>query len=198
MGKIIKLKDKSAIPPENLVIDKPLEFRRADWDNSFFIQMLRSQSAKLEQHRAELARRGHSRIGQLPTHFVLSGSMANTIQALYLHRDNEESMRVVYYLAGLIDCMINQVNPLLRTDLIRGLYKEVTTLKKALNINWHGHIEQVFFPLDQEFYHHVEYQKALSGAKTMRDLYETIRRETDEMFDILAFEYVFYTPGRGA
>jgi len=106
-------------------------------------------------------------------------------------------MRAVYYLAGLTDCMVNQVNPLLRTDLIRGLYKEVTTLKKDLNINWHGHIDQVLFPLDQEFYHHVEYQEALAGAKTMRDLYETIRRETEEMFDILAFEYVFYTPGRG-
>jgi len=197
LGKIIKLKKKSTRPPDNLIADKPLEFRRADWDNSFFIQMLRSQSAKLEKHRAELSQRGHTRIEQLPTHFVLGGSMANTIQALYLHRDNEADMRTVYYLAGLIDCMINQVNPLLRTDLIRGLYKEVTTLKKALKINWHGHIDQVLFPLDQEFYNHAEYQEALTKAKTMRDLYETIRRQIDEMFDILAFEYVFYTPGRG-
>ena len=107
-------------------------------------------------------------------------------------------MREVYYLAGLIDCMINQVNPLLRTDLIRSMYKRINTLKKGLNINWYGHLDQVLFPIDVQFLNTVEYRDTLSSAKTMKALYRFIREGIDEMFDILALEYVFYSPGRGA
>jgi hypothetical protein len=31
----------------------------------------------------------------------------------------------------------------------------------------------------------------------MKELYEAIRRGTDEMFDILSLEYVFYCPNLG-
>jgi len=122
--------------------------------------------------------------------------MAYTIQALFASRANEEKMREVYYLAGLMDCMINRVNPLLRTDLIRDMYKKVATLKSILNTDWYGSVDQILFPLDPRLYNPSEYVECLSKAETMKDLYAVIRDGTDEMFDILSLEYVFYTPGR--
>lgn len=197
MGKVIQLKEKLETPPGNLITLRPWEFRRAYWESRHFIQMLRSQSAELERHRVEINKRGNKRIWHLPAHFVIKGSMAYTIGGIYRYRNNEEKMREVYYLAGLIDCMINQVNPLLRTDLIGDIYQKVFTLKKILNVNWYNHMDQVLFPLDSRFYNHLDYRGRLSRAKTMKEFYHLIREGTDEMFDILSLEYVFYTPGRG-
>jgi hypothetical protein len=196
MGKIIKFKEKASSPPDNLIAPKPWEFRWAGWESKHFIQMVRSQSARLEQHRNEVYEKGGEGIWHLPPHFVLRGGMACTIHAVYIYRFNEEKMREVYYLAGLIDCMINRTNPLLRTILIRDMYQKVMTLKGVLNMNWYGSIDQVLFPLDSTHYNDFEYKEALSRARTMKELYHIIRQGTDEMFDILSLEYVFYAPGR--
>ena len=197
MGKLLDL-DKKLEPPDNLITLKPWEFRRVDWESKHFIQMSKSLSAKLERHRKEVYKKGERRVGCLPAHLVLRSGMANTIQSLFTYRDNERRMREVYYLAGLIDCLINQVNPLLRTDLIRDMYKNINRLKTDLNISWYGHVDQVLFPIDAQFYNSDEYRVSLSRAKTMKKLYRFIREGTDEMFDILSREYVFYSPGRGA
>jgi hypothetical protein len=197
MGEIIKLKEKDGEPPDNLIALEPWEFRKADWGSKHFIQMLKSNSTKLEAHRKEIHKRGDKGVWHLPSHFTLRGGMAYTIRAIYMNRNNEGRMRDTYYLAGLIDCMINQVNPLLRTDLIRDMYKKVILLKNELNINWYGELDQVLFPLGEQYYSAVEYRQTLSSARSMKELYHLIREAIDEMFDILSLEYVFYSPGRG-
>ena len=106
-------------------------------------------------------------------------------------------MREIYYLAGLVDCMINQVNPILRTDLLRDLYKKVFQMKEKLGVQWHGPLDQVLLPLDFHFHNESEYRAALNNARTLKELYSTIKEGTEEMFDILSFEYVFYCPGSG-
>jgi hypothetical protein len=116
---------------------------------------------------------------------------------MYNYRENEEKMREVYYLMGLVDCMINQVNPILRTDLIRAIYKEVFKLREALKVHWYGPITQILLPLDSMFYNEFEYKALVSSAGTMKDLYRVIREGTEEMFDILSLEYVFYCPSAG-
>lgn len=197
MAKIIEFKEKPPAPPDNLISSKPWEFRWADWESKHFVQMLRSQSARLEKHREEVCAKGGKGVWHLPPHFVLKGGMAYTVQAVYIHRSSETKMRDVYYLAGLIDCMINRTNALLRTDLIRDIYRKVMTLKSVLNMNWYGSLDRVFLPLDTVYYDDTEYKAALAKATTMKALYRAIREGTDDMFDILSFEYVFYTPGRG-
>ena len=197
MGEIIKLRENEGGPPDNLITLEPWEFRKADWGSKHFIQMLKSNSTKLEAHRKEIHQRGDKGVWHLPSHFTLRGGMAYTIRAIYMNRNNEGRMRDTYYLAGLIDCMINQVNPLLRTDLIRDMYKKVILLKNELNINWYGELDQVLFPLDEQYYSAVEYRQTLSSARSMKELYHLIREAIDEMFDILSLEYVFYSPGRG-
>lgn len=197
MGEIIKLKEKDEGPPDNLIASEPWEFRKADWESKHFIQMPKSQSARLETHRKEIYQRGDKGVWHLPAHFTLRGGMAYTIQAIYTNRNSERKMREVYYLAGLIDCMINQVNPLLRTDLIRDMYKKVMALKNELNINWYGQLDQVLFPVDDQYYSATEYRQTLSRARSMKELYHLIGEGIEEMFDILSLEYVFYSPGRG-
>ncbi len=197
MGKVIRFKEKPENTSDNLITSKPWEFRWSDWGSKHFIQVSRSQSAKLENLRKETYRKGDKRIPQLPPHSALRDGMACTVRALFTYRDNEEKMREVYYLAGLIDCLVNQVNPLLRTDLIRDMYNKVKTLKSLLNANWYGTIDRVLFPIDARFYTDLEYREKLSGAGTMKELYGLIREGSGEMFDILSLEYVFYAPGRG-
>ncbi len=195
MGKVLKFKEGTGSPPDNVIALKPWEFRSADWGSRNFIQMLKSQSAKLEKHRAEVYERGTT-VSELPPHFVLDGSMAHTIQGIYSYRDSEERMREVYYLAGLIDCMINRVTPLLRTEVIKDIHKKVLTLKSLLNVNWYGSLDQVLLPLDSSFFNEFEYRNKIAAACSVKELYRFIREETGEMFDILAAEYSFYTPGK--
>jgi hypothetical protein len=194
MGKIIDLKDRIEKSKDILIISKPWEFRKAYWKTTHFIQMLRSQAAKLESHREKIYRSGGNGIQHLPPHFVLKGGMAYTMRAMYTCRNNEKKMRQVYYLIGLMDCMINQVNPILRTDLLRAMYKKVFSMKEELNIHWYGPVDQVLLPIDSQYFKEFEYRAHLEKACTMKELYRTIRKGTDEMFDILSFEYVFYRP----
>lgn len=198
MAKIIDLKERLDNVPDNLITSRPWEFRRSDWGSNSFIQMVRSQSKKLEEHRREVYKTRGKRISSLPPHFVLKSGVENTIKGLYKFRENRDRMLDVYYLAGLIDCMINQVNPLLRTDLISDIYKKINTLKSVLSIRWYGKVDHVLLPIDIQFYNLLEYKARLVEIKTLREMYTIIRTGTKEMFDILSAEYIFYVPGRGS
>jgi hypothetical protein len=197
VARIIDLEERRNRPPNNLITSRPLEFRRAGWDNTDFVMMRRSQSEELEKQRGENLREGRPGVPTLPPHFVLRGSMAYTARGLYIHKENASSMRDVYYLAGLVDCMINQVSPLLRTDAIRDLYRKISTLKQTLNVNWYGPIDHVLFPVDGHYYDLNAYRQSLTEAGTLQELYGAIRDGIEDMFAILAAEYVFYTPGIG-
>ena len=197
MGEIISLRDKLQTPPNNLITSSPWEFRRAAWESPHFIQMLRSQSVKLECHREEVAKAGGKGIWHLPSHFSLKGAMIYTVRAMYANRVYEDRMREIYYLTGLLDCMINQVNPVLRTDLLKAMYKKVFSMKTELNVHWYGPLDQVLLPIESKFFNENEYRTSLKSAQTMKELFRAIRTGTDEMFDIFSMEYVFYCPGAG-
>jgi hypothetical protein len=198
MAKIIPIQARRDAPPHNLITARPWEFRWPDWQSAHFTQISRSRVPCLEAHHQEAGRRGRRGLANLPAHFTLKGGAATTVQALYLRRDNEEKMRDVYYLAGLVDCLINRVNPLLRTDLLRAVYGKIMTLKSLLDLNWHGPLDQVLLPIDPLHFDDRRYRDALSRAATLEGLYRIIRTGTAEMFDVLSLAYVFYTPGKGA
>ena len=189
MGKVIDLHTRGKDSADHIITSTPWEFRTAMWKTVHFTQLLRSQAAKLS------AQTGNS--PTLPPHFILKGGMAYTIHALYAHRHDEKEMREIYYLVGLMDCMINQVNPILRTDLLRDLYKKVFAMKAKLSIQWHGTVDQVLLPIDSVYFNDAAYGASLRGAKTLKGLYDAIGEGTTEMFDILSSEYVFYCPWGG-
>jgi hypothetical protein len=195
MGEIIDLQVKLQRTERNLITAKPWEFRRGDWEASTFVQMLRPLSVKFEREREELQKKGAKGAAGIPPHIRLEGGTAYTIRALFAHRKEEKMMREIYYLAGLLDCMINQVNPILRTDLLRDMYKKVFAKKEELKVNWFGPLEHVLLPIDPCLHSEQKYRSSLACAPTMKELYRAIRTGTDEMFDILSSEYVFYCPG---
>lgn len=194
MAKILPFHLKPRLSP-GLITMKPLEFRRADWESTHFLQMLKHQSEELERHRKEEFGKRESGIPDLPSHLVLKGGMACTIAGLYRHRENEEKMRDAYYLAGLVDCMVNQENPVLRTGLIHELYHKVLILRTELHVNWYGPIDQVLFPLDSRFFSEIDYRNEMANARELSALYRVVREGTDRMFDILSLQYCFYVPG---
>ncbi|MBW2030513.1 MAG: hypothetical protein JRJ03_10715 [Deltaproteobacteria bacterium] len=196
MAHIVNLKKRRPATPENLITSRPWEFRRSDWGSVHFVQMLRSQSARLEEHRrARFEERKDEAVGQVPPCFTLKGGVGYTVHSIFLHRDHEPMMRDIYYLAGLVDCMINQVSPILRTSGIRDLYNKITTLQTLLSVKWQGPLDQVLCPIDNHLFSPVEYRRTIGDAGTVTRLCESIREATDTMFDILSHEYVFYTPG---
>jgi hypothetical protein len=197
MGQVIDIRKGRGHPLDNLITRTPLEFRWAGWKVSHLVQMLKSQSSHLENHREAVHACGGTGVWEVPSHFSLTGGLAHTIRALWANRHSERKMRDIYYLAGLMDCMINQVNPILRTDLLRDLYKKVFALKESLTVNWYGPLDQVLLPTHPHFFNESAYRSAVARAATMKDLYGIIERETAEMFDILSLEYVFYCPGPG-
>lgn len=153
------------------------------------MQMLRPLADKLDLSDQPAA--------SIPPHFPLDRGLASTIQAMYANRRDERRMRETYYLIGLTDCMINQINPVLRTDLLRAVYKKVFAMKADFNIHWHGSLDQVLLPIDSRFYNEGAYRSAIRQAVTLKDLYRTIREGTETMFDILSREYVFLCPSVG-
>lgn len=197
MAKVIHLKERFGPAADNVITSIPWEFRWSHWESRYFIQILKSLSLQLEEQRREANERGHGGQVSLPPHSVLSGGTENTVRFVFACRENEQKMREIYYLAGLIDCMINQTNPLLRTDLIKNIYGKVMTMKGLLGTNWYGTMDQVLLPLERRLYDHSKYRETLAEAESMKALYRAIREGTDTMFDILSREYVFYTPGRG-
>ena len=192
MGKIIDLKSRRKGSRENLPTlptPGPWRFQKALWRTSHFVQMRLNLAESLEHKPEGLA--------TVPPHFSLEGGMSFTIRSIYANRKDEKKMRDIYYLIGLTDCMINQVHPILRTDLLWAMYKKVFSMKEALKIHWHGNLDQVLLPIDFEFYDDISYRASLSKAETMKELYRAIREGTDEMFDILSLEYVFFSPWMG-
>lgn len=197
MGKIIQLQPRLKQVADNLITSEPWEFRTSHWETAHFIQMSKFHSGKLECDLECDFGKAHKNVPHLPSHLLLKGSMAYTIRAMFSYRENEEKMREVYYLTGLMDCMINQVNPILRTHILRSMYKKVLAIKEGLNIHWYGPLDQILLPIDSRFYNESEYSSSLNRAGTMKELYHAIRKGTAEMFDIISLEYVFYCSGMG-
>jgi len=196
MGKVIQLQPRLNQVADNLITSEPWEFRTSHWETAYFIRMSKLHSGKLEYEFECDSGKGHKDVRHLKSHLILKGSMAYTILAMFSYRENEEKMLEVYYLTGLMDCMINQVNPILRTHIFRSMYKKVFAMKDTLDIHWYGPLDQVLLPIDSWFYNASEYRSSLNRARTMKELYHAIRKGTTEMFDIISREYVFYCSGK--
>ena len=189
MARIIKFEKKPKKAAVNSPESGPWEFKRIDRNGKYFIQVLKRDWERQEN------RTGAPE--NLPNHIVLKGGMSCTIHGVYIYRTDREKMKGVYYLAGLIDCMINRSNPVLRTDLLRDVFKRAKNLKKELKINWYGHMDQVLLPIENRYFDSQSYESDLSAARTLKELYKIIQDGTDRMFDILCTEYLFLLPSEG-
>ncbi len=193
MAKVLQFKG-AEFPPPNIIIEKPLQLRWADWESGASILVSGHEAAKYEEHRKHVLTQSHSHISNVPNHLTIKDGLEYTLQGLYRHRNKPEAMLDVYYLAGLMECLTSVPQPVLRTALIRGFYQTVIKLKTELSVNWHGHVSHFLFPLFPIHYDTNQFTQSLVKAETLKDLYSRIREGTEEQFLILGSEYVFYLP----
>jgi len=199
MGQLIELKQKGRKKTdETLIVSKPWEFRRACWKTDHFVQVSKSECGSFESLRGETEKRKTKKSPSLPPYFSLERGLDYTIRAVWVYRKDEIRMRDAYFLAGLMDCITNRISPILRTDILRAMYKKIFLMKEDLNIHWYGPLDHILLPIESGLYDKSEYGASLASANTLKELYQAIRRGTDEMFDILSNEYVFFCPGGGA
>lgn len=194
MADVINISDR--LPGrDNLIASHPLEFRRGDWHGGYAMLCTRRESAKYEEHRRQaLGTPGHQHIGYVPNHISLEDGYHYTAVGLFRYRTDEEMMRQVYRLAGLMECVTNAPSAILRTDLLRRFYQTILDERERLNIVWRGNVRHFLLPLHPElhnpnlFFHHI------AQSETLKDLYSAIESETNKQFDILSQSYVIYVP----
>ena len=181
---------------DNLICRKPLEFRRGDWRQGQILQCLKSEAEKYQTHRSQVIANGHTHISFVPEHFSLLGGCDYTAMGLFRWREQEDQAREFYRLAALMECVVNSTSPLLRTDLLRSLYKTIMGLRRSLNFSWRGDSSQFLLPMHPQFYNRNQFFSKIKEADTLKALYQIVEEETNIQFDLLAAEYVFYLPQR--
>jgi hypothetical protein len=179
----------------NLFASQPLEWRRGNWLTGCALMCTREESKRFEAHRLEAYQvEGHKHIGFVPNHFKLDSGYHYTVMGLFRHRDDEAMMRRVYYLAGLMECVTKSSSPILRTDLLRRVYKSILEERELLGVVWRGNVPHFLLPLHTEYYNANLFFHHIVSAESLKDFYQKLQSETDAQFDILAQRYVFYLP----
>jgi hypothetical protein len=195
MAELIDLTPK-ARTLNNLISSQPLEWRRGDWLTGCTLMCTREESSRFEAKRLEAYQvLGHKHIAFVPNHFKLDSGYHYTVMGLFRHRDDEATMRRVYYLAGLMECVTNASSPILRTDLLRRVYKSILEERERLGVMWRGNAAHFLLPLHTEYYNANLFYHHIVSAESLKDLYQKLQSEIDTQFDILAQHYVFYLPG---
>jgi hypothetical protein len=179
----------------NLIVSRPLEFRKAEWLAGSAILCTREESEKFEAHRVRQARsQERPIISVVPNHFTLEGGAHYTCLFLFRYREKEPLMRRVYRLAGLMECITKAPSPILRTDLVRKFFNRIVEEREHLNVSWKGSAHNFLLPLHPERYGPGHFMLTVQKAESLKDLFAVIESEADRQFDILAAHYVFYVP----
>ncbi len=181
-------------PGHNLIASAPLEFRRGQWLSGIAILCTREESAKLEAQRRK-ATPDRPPVTLVPNHVRLDGGYHFTFLWLFRFREDEQRMRRLYWLAGLMECVTKAPSPVLRTDLVRRFFKIINEEREKLNVSWKGNVRDFLLPLHPEHYDPGAFMETIHNASSLKDLLTGIEEETNSQFDILAEKYVFYVPG---
>jgi len=179
---------------DNLITRKPLEMRWGDRQGGSPMQLLKEEARRFEKYREETRKKGRPHPAKTPNHFSLHHGADTTVWALYRWRHDADRMRDVYYLAGLMECMILVPHSILRTVMVRTFYKTLEKLQEELRVKWQGHVHHFLLPMATFHRSENDFSRNLQGAETLQELFQSIREETDEQFLILGSEYVFYFP----
>ncbi len=145
MADIIDL-SKRLKPGHNLIASAPLEFRRGQWLSGNAILCTREESAKLEAQRRK-ATPDRPPVTLVPNHTRLDGGYHFTFLWLFRFREDEERMRRLYWLAGLMECVTKAPSPVLRTDLVRRFFKIINEEREKLSVSWKGNVRDFLLPL---------------------------------------------------
>ena len=180
-------------PANNLIAISPLEFRKGEWLSGSAILCTREESARLEAQRRK-ATPLRPPITIVPNHLTLDGGYHYTCLWLFRFREDEQRMRRLYWLAGLMECVTKAPSPVLRTDLVRRFFKIINEEREKLNVSWRGNVRNFLLPIHAQHYDPGAFSAAINNAASLKELLTGIEKETNSQFDILADKYVFYVP----
>ncbi len=187
---------RSGPPPDNVITHRPLRLRWGDWRIPHVIQVHVQPAAAYEEQRAQDWQAGRPLGSQMPPHFVLDDGIAETALALMRHRESEEALLEIGYLAALMEALLNTPCPILRTDLIRRVYQEVKRLSSKLGLRWGGRGRRFMLPLNQDAQDPHWFRHALAPLGNLQEFFATLREIAHQRYRQLAREYVLYYPRR--
>lgn len=181
---------------DNVISEGPICFRVAHYDEGTVIQCLAGESERYERHRADAlaASPGHEHLWRVPEGHKLTGGMLDTALGLFRHRSSPEDLKRVYRLAGLMECLIHASAPILRTALIRDVFKKAQGLKDELGMSWRSGGEQYLLPLSESFRPGPGLVARLKQTESLKELYRVIDEETSGQLEAIMENYVFYLP----
>ncbi len=178
----------------HIISQGPYRLRWGDWRTVNIIQVHVHPAAIYEDQRQEALAQGRDPGGQMPPHFVLDGGMHETAQAILRHREDEEALRQVNYLAALMEALVNTPCAILRTDLIRRVYQEVETLSNRLGLRWRGRAGHFLLPLNEDALNPQMLEQRVAPLDNLQEFFRTLKEIAGQRHQALAKSYVIYYP----
>ena len=194
MSDIIKFPDKGLPGRDNVITTKPMRLRWGGWRSNKILQVHVGAAAVYEDFRQECIAQGRDPASQVPPAHELSGGLRETALALLRFRNSEQQQRRAYYLAALLEALITAPCAILRTDLIRRVYREVETLSEELGLRWSSHSGRLMLSLEQDAKDPDMMSKRLENIDNLSRFFEEIRDISDSRYQTLAKSYVLYYP----
>ncbi len=180
---------------DTLLCRRPLEFRLGNWPTGFALLCTRGEARRFEHRLQQQAGDSQSDpIVKVANHIRLDDGCHFTVQGLFRHRRDEDRMRRVYRLAGLMECVTSVSSPVLRTDLLRHVYRTILDERAALAVAWRGNVTHYLLPLYCQHYNRDLFFHRVRTAESLKAFYSVIADETEEQFRVLSRDYVIYVP----
>lgn len=129
-----------------------------------------------------------------PDGLDLEGGPARTLLALFRLREQADLMTQVYFLAGLMELTTRLRHEVLRTDLLRRVFKEIDRLATQLGLRWSAGTSQFLLPIELSGGEAPPLETILKPAATLKALLAALRAETDRQLARAGRDFVFFVP----
>lgn len=180
--------------PGHIITQSPMRLRWGPWRTSHIIQVHVGAAAAYEDFREECSQSGQDPAAQMPAHFTLNGGLRDTAIALLRFRNNNAAQENVTYLSLLMEILVNVPCPILRTDLIRRVYKEVDRLSSELILRWRSQDGHFMLPLATDAAEPYALAQAIAHIENLSEFFDTIKSLAHKHYQELRNNYVFYFP----
>lgn len=196
MTGLIEFPKKGPKAPDNVITTQPMRLRWGDWATSRIIQVHVQPAAAYEDQRQEDFAAGRALGGVMPAHYSLDGPMHDTALAYLRHKNDAKAQEDITYLSVLMEVLTNIPCPILRTDLIRRVYREVEQLSNRLSHRWHGRSGSFLPPLNLDAGKPQELAERIVAVDNLQTFFAIARDIAQNRHQALAKQYVIYYPGR--
>ena len=78
--------------------------------------------------------------------------------------------------------------------MVRAFFRALQDLEEKLRLKWRGQVHHFLLPMATHHRSERDFSRRLQSAKTLQELFQAIRDDTEEQFLILGSEYTFYLP----